>query len=144
MAGGDRRNADSALVTALAAGLTNQQAAKQAGVSESTVARRLREPAFREQVAAARSETVARTAAQLTAAGTAAVRTLLQLLDSRSDTARLGAARAILEMATSYREGEQLEARLRALEQQQAQPSKPPTIVPWRPQGVAQEPHGVS
>ena len=37
MAGGDRKNADLTLVLAVAAGLTNKQAAEQAGVSESVV-----------------------------------------------------------------------------------------------------------
>ena len=72
------------------------------------------------QIAAAQSETVARTAAQLTAAGTAAVATLVELLSARAETVRLGAAKAILELATSYRENEQLEARIAALEAQAA------------------------
>ena len=140
MAGSGRHNADVTLVVALASGLSNKQAVQQAKVSERTVTWRLADPAFREQVAAARSETVTRTAALLTAAGTAAVQTLMQLLSARAESVRLGAARAVLELAVSYREGEQMEARLRALEQHQASPSKPVTIVPFRPAQESHEP----
>ena len=47
MAGGDRRNADPALIAALAVGTTNLDAARQAGVGEKTVYRRLTDAAFR-------------------------------------------------------------------------------------------------
>ena len=56
----------------------------------------------------------------LSAAGLDAVATLVELLSARAETVRLGAARAILELATSYREAEQLEARIAALEAQAA------------------------
>ena len=44
MAGGDRKNADSALVAALAGGSTVEAAAHLAGVSQSTAYRRLKDP----------------------------------------------------------------------------------------------------
>ena len=50
-----------------------------------------------------------------------AVDTLQELLKSKSDVAKLGAARAILEHATKLRESEELDARLSALEAMAAQ-----------------------
>ncbi len=60
-----------------------------------------------------------RTAATLTAAGSEAVRTLLELLKSPNPPAtRLGAARSVLEMGMKAREFAELEERLAALEGQ--------------------------
>ena len=120
MAGGDRKNADLALVLAVASGLTNKQAAEQAGVSESTVYRRLRDPAFKQQVREARAATVEQASARLTAASLTAIQTLLQLLDAESESVRLGSARVILELGVKFREAQELEARISQLEQQLA------------------------
>ena len=90
MAGGDRKNADLTLVLAVAAGLTNKQAAEQAGISESTVYRRLRDPVFKQQVGEARAATVEQASARLTAASLTAIQTLLQLLSAESESVRLG------------------------------------------------------
>ena len=119
MAGNGRHNADPALIVSLAAGLTNAQAAKEAGVSERTVRRRLDDPVFRQQVTAARAETVAQTAARLTAAGLGAVTTLLKLLNAEAESVRLGAARSILDLGFKAREIGELEERLASLEKQQ-------------------------
>ena len=117
MAGSGRHNADLTLAVALASGLTQEQAARQAGVSERTVTRRLADPAFRQQVAEARAETVSRTAARLTAGGLAATTALLRLLSAESESVRLGAARAILDLGTKMREAGELEERLARLEE---------------------------
>lgn len=116
MSGGDRRNADSALITALAAGGTVEAAAKSAGVSVATAYRRRAEPAFRQRVAEARDEMVSRSVARLSATSTLAADTLRELLKARSETVRLGAARAILELGGKLREQEDLAERVRALE----------------------------
>ena len=116
MARSGRPGGDTTLVVALASGLSNRQAAKQAGCSERTVARRLADPAFRRRVDETRAATIAQTAAQLTAAGLAAVRTLLSLLDAEGESVRLGAAKAILELGRSLRESQELESRISALE----------------------------
>ena len=117
MARNGRHGADPTLVVALAAGLTRQQAAKQAGVSLRTVARRLNDPKFRQQIAEARSATVEQASARLTAASLMAVQTLLQLLGAESESVRLGTARAILEMGVKFRETEALEAKIRAFQE---------------------------
>jgi HEAT repeat protein len=116
VAGGDRKNADSSLVTALACGGTVEATAKSAGVSEATVYRRLREPAFRQRVAEARAEMVSRAVARLSATSTLAADTLRKLLDAKAETVRLGAARAILELGGKLREQEDLTERIAALE----------------------------
>jgi hypothetical protein len=119
MAQNGRRNADQRLLLALACGATVESAARQAGVSESTVYRRLADPDFRQQLHAVRSDMVQRTAGALTAAATEAVRTLLDLQKPAVPAAvRLGAARAVLEIGVKLREVAELEERLTALEQQ--------------------------
>src|SRR5215213_2822305 len=72
MAGGDRRDADQALVAALAAGATKQEAARLAGVGERTIYRRLEDPDFRRRVDQARGELVGRVVGRLADASTAA------------------------------------------------------------------------
>lgn len=118
MSGGDRRNADSALVAALACGGTVEAAAQTAGVSVPTVRRRLAEPAFRKAVEEARAESVSRAVARLSATSTLAADCLRELLKAKSETVRLGAARAILELGAKYREAEDLAVRLAELERQ--------------------------
>src|SRR5215213_1839174 len=120
MTAGGRKSADSALVTALAAGGTVEAAAKAAGVSETTAYRRQREPAFRQRVAEVRDEMVSRAVARLSATSTLAADCLRELLKAQSETVRLGAARAILELGSRLREQEDLGARIAALERELA------------------------
>ncbi len=120
MAGGSRKNADSALIAALAAGMTREAAAERAGVGVTTVYRRLADPDFQQQLDEARSEYVNQTVARLTAASTAAAATLLRLLDARSESVRLQAARSIIELGAQLRKTEEIEQRLAALEAQHA------------------------
>ena len=117
MAGGDRKNADSALITGLACGGTVEAAAKTAGVSERTAFRRLEDPSFRRRVAEARDAMVSRAVARLSATSTLAADTLRELLKARSETVRLGAARAVLELGAKLREHEELAERIAALEE---------------------------
>ncbi len=120
VAGGDRRDADEALVAAVAAGATKQEAAQLIGVGERTVYRRLDDPDFRRRVDQARAELVSRTVGKLADASTAAVTTLCALLEADSESIRLGAARAILELGLKLRASEEFERRLSALEEQSA------------------------
>ena len=122
MAQQGKRNADHRLLLALACGASVEQAARQAGVSESTAHRRLVDPAFRQQLQALRADMVQRTAAALTAAASEAVRTLLDLLKPTVPyAARLGAARSVLELGVKLREAAELEERLAALEERLAE-----------------------
>ena len=120
MAGGDRKNADVALVAALAGGATVQEAARSARVSESTVYRRLNDAVFHQRVAQARSEMLTRAVGTLARVAAAAATTLALLLKADSESVRLGAARTVLELATKLRESEELERRIALLEERTA------------------------
>jgi hypothetical protein len=110
--------ADSTLLLALACGATVEAAARQCGLSERTVYRRLAKPEFRQRIQALRADMVQRASGALTAAATEAVRTLLALQkDSVAAAVRLGAARAILEIGIKMREVADLEGRIAALEE---------------------------
>jgi hypothetical protein len=118
MAGGDRSKADPALVVALAAGLTHQQPARQAGISERTVRRRLADPAFKQRIAETRAATIEQATAQLAAARLQAVQKLVQLLGGESESTQFHAAKAILELGMKFHEVQQVEERLSVLERQ--------------------------
>lgn len=113
-----RRKADQPLLLALACGASVEAAARQCGISQRTVYRRLADESFRRELAALRADMVQRTAGALTAAATEAVRTLLELLKAPTPAAaRLGAARAVLEVGVKLRELAELETRLAVLEE---------------------------
>jgi hypothetical protein len=117
MPGGDRKEADHALMLALACGATKEVAARKAGVSESTVYRRLKEPGFQRELNELRSDMVQRATAMLTAATMEAAKTLLALQDTSMPAAvRLGAAKATLDFGLKMRHVVELEVRLLALE----------------------------
>jgi transposase-like protein len=117
MADFGRKKGEAALVAALAGGKTVRAAAEEAGVGETTVYRRLRDERFRRAVDEARAAMVGRITGELIAASTAAVATLRALLDADADTVRLGAARAVLELAGRVRGDGDHEERLRRLEE---------------------------
>jgi hypothetical protein len=119
MARSKNSRADEVLLTALACGASQEGAAQQAGVSRSTVKRRLADPAFRRRLEEFRADRLQRTAATLTAAGPEFVKTLVELAGPKSPPAtRLGAARAGLELGVKLRELANLEERMTALEDQ--------------------------
>jgi hypothetical protein len=119
MAQKGKRGSDHKILMALACGATAESAARQAGVSESTVYRRLDDADFRRRLQKIRADMVQRTAAALTAAGAEAVRGLLELLrGARAEAVRLGAIRSVLEIGMKVREFAELEERLATLEQQ--------------------------
>jgi AcrR family transcriptional regulator len=119
MPGNKRQRMDEILLTALACGASIEQAARKAGVSERTVYRRLRDPAFAQQLRAARADIRKRTSAALSAGSLEGARALLDLVKPAvAPTVRLGAARALLELSVKLVEAEEFEERLAALEQQ--------------------------
>ena len=120
MAGIDRRKGETTLIVELARGHTVEAAATAAGVSVTAAHRRLREPAFRTQVDIARREFWTRSIGVLAEATVDAAACLRDLLHSPLDMARLGAAKAVLESAQKGIDMVELEARLRALEEQAA------------------------
>lgn len=115
MTAGDSRT--KLLALHLAAGKPIVDAAREAGVSESTAHRLLRTPRFVARVRRVQGQTRNRVVGRLTDACTAAVDTLLALLaDDQPPNARLGAARAILEHAGRMTETVELECRIGELE----------------------------
>ena len=117
MASGSRRQADDALALALACGSTAEAAAAKAGVSPSTVYRRLADAAFKQKLADVRAEMVGRATAMLTAAAMEAVKTLLDLQGKTVPaSSRLGAAKAVLEIGNRLRLEGELVGRLESIE----------------------------
>jgi hypothetical protein len=118
VAANGRKNADGALMLALARGDTVQAAAAAAGVSERTAYRRAADVAFRRRLVELRAQMVSRALGKLADTAAAAVETLHGLLHGESGTVQLGAARAILELGNQLRKSVDLEARISVLEQQ--------------------------
>jgi len=112
-----RSVADAALVAALVGGSTLDEAADAANVSRRTVARRLKDPAFRGELEALRREALSRAADRLTGLTTAALETLNDLLGAHHPpTIRLGAARTVLHEASRFHEEAELATRIGAIE----------------------------
>jgi hypothetical protein len=124
MAASGRRNADDALLVALAAGQTVEEAARQAGLSERTAFRRLAVPGFRLRVSEARAGMVEKALGRMADSMSAAADTLRQLLTANGDNVKLGAARALLELTVKLRESVELEERLRTLEARMSEAPK--------------------
>jgi HEAT repeat protein len=116
-----RRNADEALALALATGATLRDAAVAAGVGERTATRRWADAAFRQHVAELRGGMAARALGKMADGMSDAADQLRQLLAAKSESVRLGAARALLELGTKLRESVELEERLAALERRAAE-----------------------
>ena len=112
-----KQKRDIVLVLALSCGSTPESAAQRAGVSVRTVYRRLADPTFCVQIDEARMAHALRTADMLAAAGATAIKTLVNLVDSAtSESVRLGAARAVIELSLKLRENVDLAQRVRTLE----------------------------
>jgi hypothetical protein len=113
-------------IQALLENPTARAAAKAAGVGETTLYRWLGEAAFSRAYRAARNQLLEGTLTALQAASSEAVQTLRQVMQDAEAmvTARVSAARAILEFALKAKEQLETEARLSALEQQVAEQSR--------------------
>ncbi|MBS2031962.1 MAG: hypothetical protein JST54_28955 [Deltaproteobacteria bacterium] len=107
----------------LLVGGTDEQAAQAAQVSRQTISKwRNHHPGFADALALARDEMLSRTSARLHAATTIAVRALEEVAkDVRNPSARVSAAKAIIEFSQKALELEELEVRLTALEERLAE-----------------------
>jgi hypothetical protein len=109
-----------AFAIAVASGTSLKEAARSAGISESTAYRRLKDPALRRRVSEIRTSFLGEAVGRLTEAANEAVSTLRALLAARSEGVRLSAARTILELGAKLREQTELEERITALEREAA------------------------
>jgi hypothetical protein len=116
MADFGRRKRDDALAVALAAGQTLRDGAAAAGVGERTACRRWADPAFRWRVGELRADMVSRATGMMGDGMAEAADVLRALLKAKSESVRLGACQAMLELGVKLRESVELEERLTALE----------------------------
>jgi hypothetical protein len=117
MADNGRQKGDLLLATAIAAGASVRDAAKQLGLGERTAYRRSTEPDFRALVTSIRAEMVSRATGKLAEAAADAAGTLLTLArDADSEPVRLSAAKAVLELGAQLRKVEDFDARLAEIE----------------------------
>jgi hypothetical protein len=124
---GRRTQGDTVLVAALLAGHTLKAAAPLAHVSEHTARRRMQDPAFQQQLAAARQEALGVAVTQLAGATTKASAALIDLVEhAEQESIRLAAARTIIETVVKATETLDLLRRLDALEQAAAGPTPGP------------------
>jgi hypothetical protein len=111
---------DQLLAASLARGSSQAQAAREAGLADRTVRRRLADPDFVQLVVDARDEHVMRTTDRLASLTDKAVDTLDELVTAEDVPAnvRLRAALGILNAHRVARETSELENRLQAMELQ--------------------------
>jgi hypothetical protein len=122
-----RKKNEDPLLLALACGATVDAAARQCGLSDRTVYRRLQDPEFQKRLEGLRADMIQRSAGMLTAAAGEAVRTLLSLQkDATPAAVRLGAARAILEIGIKLRQMVEIEQRLVEVEEMLATQNQQP------------------
>jgi hypothetical protein len=107
---------DGLLALALARGMTQAEAATEAGVGERTVCRRLDDPAFRATVARFRSRLMDRAVGRLAAASDRAIDRLLELVDNSEDIIRLRASKVLLDQLVKQGIFHDHDARLGAVE----------------------------
>jgi len=111
------------LVFALASGANVAQAARKSGCSAKTVFRRLKDDAFRHEVARARGQILSRATAMLVRSSTSAVRTLRGLLKDGDAGVRRAAAKTMLDSLVRMSEQADVEERLANLETSLAEDS---------------------
>jgi hypothetical protein len=114
---GEQPQPDELLAALLATGTTVANAAESAGMSERTAFRRLSDSGFRRRVSTIRGQMVDAVVGRLVGASTKAVETLASLLGAESESVRLSAAKAIVELSCRLREAGELEERVLTLEQ---------------------------
>lgn len=113
----DRPTGDEPLLLALARGLSVRDAANEAGISEATAFRRLRDAAFVVELNRVRGELWNAALGRLTEASGKAVDRLVKLVDEAdSDSVKLSAAVRLLELGTKLRDSVEFATRLERLE----------------------------
>lgn len=109
---------DIVLAVAIACGQTQETAAKAAGVCRTTVARKVTDPAFRAMVSALRRQAVDRALGVLSnGCSDAAAQLILIASNGETESNRLKASVAVLELAAKYGDRADMEERVRQLEE---------------------------
>lgn len=103
---------------ALAAGKSASEAARELGVSLSTVQRRMADPDFRKFVADLRNQMLERALNRVTDNLTRAADTLVGLLEHDNPVYRLRAARSLLTLGLKLHEAVELTDRMRQVEEE--------------------------
>lgn len=117
MTGIERLPGDDVLLLALAKGSTVRSAAEQAGISEATAFRRLKDLEFVNELNRVRGELWNSALGKLTSASDKAVERLTTLIDEgESDAVRLSACKAVLELGVRFRDSIEFASRLERLE----------------------------
>ena len=117
MTGFERLPGDDVLLLALAKGSTVRSAAEQAGISEATAFRRLRDADFVGELNRVRGELWNAALGKLTEASSRAVDRLAALIDEGdTDAVRLSASVKLLELGTKLRDSVEFAQRLERLE----------------------------
>jgi hypothetical protein len=114
MAGIGRKS--DALALALAAGDSIADAAAKAGMSERTARRRLADPSLRQHIEKLRAAMIERALGRMADSMTEAADVLRALLQAKTESVRLGAARSLLDLGTKVRDAVDMEARVAELE----------------------------
>jgi hypothetical protein len=101
-----KRDRDALVIAALAGGASYADAGRVAGLSKSTVARRMAEPAFRTEVNDARERTIDQARGILSSGSLSAARTLVEVAsEGSSESARVAAASRLLDITLRRRPG---------------------------------------
>jgi hypothetical protein len=112
---GSSVNRQEAVALALAVGQAVQEAANTTGVGRRTIYRWFKRPAFRRRIAELRAELFGQAVGRLANLAGTAAQTLAGLLESQSETVRLQAARAVLDLGPRLRESTELAAQVAEL-----------------------------
>jgi hypothetical protein len=110
-----KKDCDAGLIAALLAGGTIEGAARTAGCSESTARRRMEDPTFSATLKRERAALLQRIVDRLASVGRLSVDTLFELLKSKNERIRLGAAKNALAALFRGREVLQLSDELEDL-----------------------------
>ena len=121
------------LLVALAAGQTQEQAAKAAKISRSTLVRRLaNDPAFRVELAELRASMLDACVGVLSSHAAAAAIRIAELANSTDEPVALAACRTVIESVLKLRHELELAARLEAVERALAERELAPLAPPLR------------
>ena len=107
---------DDQLIIRLAGGMSQKQAAEEAGCCEKTVSRRMRDAKFRQKLDATRAVMFDAALGNLAEAAVEAVQTLRSLMGSADERVSLSACKAVVELGGRLREQIEIERRISNLE----------------------------